>query len=210
MVREKLEPTESFVPDRPTIPKLQRAAAACRGCMLFIKATQTVFGEGPAGARVMLVGEQPGDQEDRTGKPFVGPAGKLLDRALAEAGLERRGVYVTNAVKHFNFEPRGKFRLHKRPPAGAIKACGPWLTAELEVVKPAVLVLLGAVAAQAVLGAQFRVSRERGKVIRGSIAPVVIATQHPSSILRAPDEASREEGFELLVKDLKLAARHAR
>ena len=178
--------------------------------MLFIKATQTVFGEGPAGARVMLVGEQPGDQEDRTGKPFVGPAGKLLDRALAEAGLERRGVYVTNAVKHFNFEPRGKFRLHKRPPAGAIKACGPWLTAELEVVKPAVLVLLGAVAAQAVLGAQFRVSRERGKVIRGSIAPVVIATQHPSSILRAPDEASREEGFELLVKDLKLAARHAR
>jgi DNA polymerase len=210
MVREKLEPTESFVPERPTIPRLQRAAVACRGCPLFIKATQTVFGEGPAGARVMLVGEQPGDREDLAGKPFVGPAGKLLDRALAEAGLERSGVYVTNAVKHFNFEPRGKFRLHKRPPAGAIKACAPWLDAELDVVKPVVVVLLGATAAQAILGAQFRVSRDRGKVIKGSIAPVVVATQHPSAILRAPDEAAREEAFGLLVKDLRLAAREAK
>jgi DNA polymerase len=210
MVREKFEPTESFIPERPTIPKLQRAATACRGCPLFIKATQTVFGEGPAGARIVLVGEQPGDQEDRAGKPFVGPAGKLLDRALAEAGLARGGVYVTNAVKHFNFEPRGKFRLHKRPPAGAIKACAPWLSAELEVLEPAVVVLLGATAAQAILGASFRVSRERGKVIRGSIAPVVIATQHPSAILRAPDAAAREEALGLLVKDLGLAARHAK
>jgi uracil-DNA glycosylase len=202
-----LAPTESFLPPRLSIGSLRRAAAGCRGCPLFLQATQTVFGEGAAGARIVLVGEQPGDQEDRAGHPFVGPAGKLLDRALAEAGLERKSVYVTNAVKHFNFEPRGKFRLHKRPPAMAIKACRPWLNAELEVLKPEVVVLLGATAAQAILGAQFRVSRDRGKPIPHDIAPRVIATLHPSAILRAPDAEAREEAFQLLVKDLKLAAR---
>jgi uracil-DNA glycosylase len=155
----------------------------------------------------VLVGEQPGDQEDRAGHPFVGPAGQLLDRALREAGLERKSVYITNAVKHFNFEPRGKFRLHKRPPAMAIKACRPWLDAELEVLKPDVVVLLGATAAQAILGAQFRVTRDRGKAIAHEIAARVIATLHPSAILRAPDADAREESFQLLVQDLKLAGR---
>ena len=198
-------PTETFLPVRRTIPTLQKAAAACRGCPLYLQATQTVFGEGKAGARIVLVGEQPGDQEDLAGRPFVGPAGKLLDRALAAAGLERSAVYVTNAVKHFNFEPRGKFRLHKRPPATAVKACRPWLDAELEVLRPAVVVLLGATAAQAILGSTFRVTRDRGKVIQGSF----IATLHPSALLRAPDPETREESYALLVADLKLAAKHA-
>jgi uracil-DNA glycosylase len=205
--KKPLAPTESFLPERLSVASLRSAAAACRGCPLFLQATQTVFGEGAARAKVVLVGEQPGDQEDRAGHPFVGPAGKLLDRALAEAGLERKAVYVTNAVKHFNFEPRGKFRLHKRPPAMAIKACRPWLDAELEVLKPEVVVLLGATAAQAILGAQFRVTRDRGKVMRHDIAPHVIATLHPSAILRAPDPESRETSFQLLVADLTLAAK---
>jgi uracil-DNA glycosylase family protein len=158
----------------------------------------------------MLVGEQPGDREDLDGHPFVGPAGKLLDRALETAGLARRTVYVTNAVKHFYFEPRGKFRLHKRPPATAVKACRPWLASEIEVLKPQVVVLLGATAAQAILGASFRVTRDRGKVISGSIAPVVIATLHPSALLRMPDPAAREEAFQSLVADLKLASKQAK
>jgi uracil-DNA glycosylase family protein len=169
-----------------------------------------VFGEGAAHARIMLVGEQPGDREDLKGRPFVGPAGQLLDEALVEAEMDRRQVYVTNAVKHFYFEPRGKFRLHKRPPVGSIKACMPWLKAELEVVEPAVVVLLGATAAQSVFGAKFRITRERGKVLAHEIAPAVIATLHPSAILRAPDAAAREEGRAALVADLKLAARHAK
>jgi len=156
----------------------------------------------------MLVGEQPGDREDLAGKPFIGPAGQLLDEALEEAGIERREVYVTNAVKHFNFEPRGKFRLHKRPPVTAIKACMPWLKAELAVVKPAVVVLLGATAAQAVFGAKFRITRERGKVLEHELAPRIIATLHPSAILRAPDPAARAAGRKTLVADLELAARH--
>jgi DNA polymerase len=201
-----LEPTESFLPERRSLTSLRRAAAGCRGCPLFLQATQTVFGEGSPGARVVLIGEQPGDQEDRAGHPFVGPAGKLLDRALAEAGLERKTIYVTNVVKHFNFEPRGKFRLHKRPPAMAIKACRPWLDAELELLEPAVVVVLGATAAQAILGADFRVTRSRGKVIAHAIGKV-IATLHPSAILRAPDAEAREEGFRTLVKDLGVAAR---
>ena len=205
-----LVPTESFLPEKLSIPALQEAATACRGCPLYLKATQTVFGEGPARAAIMLVGEQPGDREDLAGKPFVGPAGQLLDQALAEAGLERGRVYVTNAVKHFNFEPRGKFRLHKRPPATSIKACMPWLEAELKVVKPAVVVLLGATAAQAFFGAQFRITRERGKVLKHELAAVMIATLHPSAILRAPDDAAREASRALLVADLKLAARHAK
>ena len=198
-------PTENFLPDRRTIASLRKAAVGCRGCPLYLQATQTVFGEGKADARIVLVGEQPGDQEDLAGRPFVGPAGKLLDRALAAAGLTRSAVYVTNAVKHFNFEPRGKFRLHKRPPATAVKACRPWLDAELEALRPAVVVLLGATAAQAILGPTFRVTRDRGKVVRGSF----IATLHPSALLRAPDPAAREASFALLVADLKLAARHA-
>ncbi|HEX6397160.1 MAG TPA: UdgX family uracil-DNA binding protein [Steroidobacteraceae bacterium] len=204
-----LAPTESFLPQRLTLPALRAAAAHCRGCPLYLHATQTVFGEGAARASIMLVGEQPGDREDLAGKPFVGPAGQLLDEALEEAGIERREVYVTNAVKHFNFEPRGKFRLHKRPPVTAIKACMPWLEAELAVVKPAVVVLLGATAAQAVFGAKFRITRDRGKLLSHELASKIIATLHPSAILRTPDSAARAAGRRALVTDLELAARHA-
>jgi DNA polymerase len=208
-VPEKFPATESFLPENLTLRSLQRASQACRGCPLYLGATQTVFGEGPADARIMLVGEQPGDREDLEGHPFVGPAGKLLDEALEAAGLVRRTVYVTNTVKHFYFEPRGKFRLHKRPPATAVKACRPWLASEIEVLKPEVVVLLGATAAQAILGASFRVTRDRGKVIGGSIAPAVIATLHPSALLRMPDATARAAAFKLLVTDLKLAAKRA-
>jgi DNA polymerase len=210
MVREKYPPTETFLPDRFTISKLRAAAADCRGCPLYLGATQTVFGEGPRDARIMLVGEQPGDREDVEGHPFVGPAGKLLDRALGEAGLARGTVYVTNAVKHFHFETRGKFRLHKRPPALAVRACRPWLDAELKVLEPEVVVLLGATAAQAILGPAFRVSKDRGKLIAHSTAPALIAALHPSAILRAPDTAAREASYQLLVTDLKLAAERAK
>jgi uracil-DNA glycosylase len=209
-VPEKFPPTESFLPESLSLRALQRASKACRGCPLYLGATQTVFGEGPTDARIMLVGEQPGDREDLEGHPFVGPAGKLLDEALVAAGLVRGTVYVTNTVKHFYFEPRGKFRLHKRPPATAVKACRPWLAAEIDVLKPAVVVLLGATAAQAILGASFRVTRDRGKVIRGSIAPAVIATLHPSALLRMPDAAAREQAFGWLVADLKLAAKRSK
>src|SRR3954470_17070957 len=178
-----IEPTESFLPARRSLPALRSAAAHCRGCPLYLNATQTVFGEGAARARLMLVGEQPGDREDLAGRAFVGPAGKLLDEALEEAGIDRRQVYVTNAVKHFNFEPRGKFRLHKRPPAGSIKACLPWLEAELAVTRPAVVVLLGATAAQALFGGTFRITRERGKVLHHALARSVVATLHPSAVL---------------------------
>jgi uracil-DNA glycosylase family protein len=196
-----------FVPGRRTLPALRAAAAGCRGCPLYLRATQTVFGEGPAKARVMFVGEQPGDGEDREGRPFVGPAGKLFDRALAAAGLSREESYVTNAVKHFKFEQRGKARLHKRPNAGEVGACVPWLFAELAVVKPDILVLLGATAAQALFGAGFRVTKERGRPITSDLAKVVLATAHPSSILRAPDAEAREQGFRELVSDLKVVAR---
>jgi len=206
-VPQKFPPTETFLPDNLTLRTLQRASKACQGCPLYLGATQTVFGEGPTDARVMLVGEQPGDREDVEGHPFVGPAGKLLDEALAAAGLARKTVYITNAVKHFYFEPRGKFRLHKRPPATAVKACRPWLAAEVDVLKPRVVVLLGATAAQAILGASFRVTRDRGKVITGSIAPAVIATLHPSAVLRMPGAGEMDAAFRLLVADLKLAAR---
>jgi DNA polymerase len=210
MVRKKFPPTESFLPDRFTLPKLRDASQGCRGCPLYLGATQAVFGEGPADARIVLIGEQPGDREDIEGHPFVGPAGKLLDRALEEAGLARNTVYITNAVKHFHFERRGKFRLHKRPPASAVKACRPWLDAEFEVLEPEVVVLLGATAAQAILGAAFRITKDRGKLIPHDLAPALIATFHPSGILRAPDAATREENYQLLVKDLKLAAKRAK
>ena len=174
-----------------------------------MRATQTVFGEGPKGARLMLLGEQPGDQEDRAGKPFVGPAGKILDRALEDAGIDRTQVYLTNTVKHFKWEPRGKRRIHKKPNSREIAACRPWLEAELRVVRPALLVCMGATAAQAIFGPSFRVTRERGKVLESELSPKVVATVHPSSLLRQPDEESREREYKLFVADLRTALRAA-
>jgi len=168
-----------------------------------------VFGEGPERARIMLVGEQPGNEEDLTGHPFVGPAGKLLDRALEEAGIDRRIVYVTNVVKHFKWEPRGKRRIHKKPRQSEINACRPWIEDELAIVKPKALVCLGSTAAQALLGRDFRVTLQRGKPVPSPLAPVVLATVHPSSILRAPDEESRHNEYARFVADLKAAAKHA-
>jgi DNA polymerase len=200
-------PTESFMPARRSLPALKAAAEGCRGCRLYARATQTVFGEGSPNATIVLVGEQPGDAEDRKGRPFVGPAGALLERALVGAGLSRDAVYVTNAVKHFNFEPRGKARLHKKPKPGDIRACRPWLDAELQLVKPRALVLLGATAAQALLGASFRVTQERGVPRPTELAPVTLATWHPANVLRAPDSESRHRLFDELVADLQVAAR---
>ncbi len=199
-----------FLPPRLSLPELRKAAAVCRGCDLYRNATQTVFGEGARTADVMLVGEQPGDREDVEGAPFVGPAGKLLDRALEEAGIDRRKVYITNAVKHFKWTPRGKRRIHKRPGAEEIRACRPWLDAEMEVVKPRVLVALGATAAQALLGRQFRLTEHRGEFVESPLAPLVTATVHPSSILRAPDDASRHQAMEAFVADLQVVARALR
>jgi len=198
-----------LIPIDATLPGLRNAARACKACDLWKLGTQTVFGEGTAHASVMLVGEQPGDQEDRTGRPFVGPAGRVLDEALEEAGIDRSKVYVTNVVKHFKWSPaeRGKRRIHKKPRYSEIQACRPWLAAELEVVKPEVLVCLGASAAQALLGKQFRVTRERGKLIPSSLARHVIATVHPSSILRAQDEDSRHSQMRAFVEDLRQVAR---
>ena len=187
---------------------LQKAAVACRGCDLWKNATQTVFGEGPSKTLVMFVGEQPGDQEDRQGHPFVGPAGRLLDQALVEVGIDRSEVYVTNVVKHFKWvaTQRGKRRIHKKPRHSEIEACRPWLDRELKVVQPKILVCLGASAAQALLGKDFRVSRDRGKVVPSELAPHVMATTHPSSILRAPDRDARERQRQEFVQDLKKVA----
>jgi uracil-DNA glycosylase family protein len=196
-----------LIPDRPSIPKLTEAAAGCQACDLYRHATQTVFGKGPSTAEVMLVGEQPGDREDIEGHPFVGPAGKLLDRAVDEAGIDRKDVYITNVVKHFRFEPRGKRRIHKKPNAEQIGACRPWLEAELSVVKPKVLVCLGATAAQAIIGRQFRVTQHRGEFVETDLDPLVTATVHPSSILRAPDERSRRQEMKSFVRDLRTVAR---
>jgi DNA polymerase len=195
-------PVEELIPDDPSLPRLRQAAAGCQGCDLWRDATQTVFGEGTARARVMLVGEQPGDDEDEAGRPFVGPAGRLLDRALAEAGVDRGEAYVTNVVKHFKFERRGKRRLHKKPNTGEINACRPWLEAELAVVRPKVLVCLGATAAKALLGAGFRVSTQHGEWVASPLAPRVTATVHPSSILRAPDDEARKQAYKGFVADL--------
>jgi DNA polymerase len=188
---------------------LRTAAAGCRACDLWRNATQTVFGEGPPKATIMFVGEQPGDREDLTGHPFVGPAGNLLDEALVEAGIERKEVYVTNVVKHFKWVPaeRGKRRIHKRPGSAEILACRPWLEAEIRVLKPKVLVCMGATAAQALLGRTFSVSRQRGQKVASPLAPHVMATVHPSSILRAPDDAARKLQMRELVDDLKVVAR---
>ena len=196
-----------LVPDRPTVKKLKEASGDCRACDLWKTGTQTVFGEGSANAEIMLVGEQPGDQEDLAGKPFVGPAGRLLDKALEEAGIDRKLAYVTNVVKHFKWQPRGKRRIHQKPNTAEIAACRPWLDAELAVVKPRVLVCLGATAAQALLGRQFRVSKDRGVPVESELAPVVMATVHPSAILRADD---REAEMALFVEDLKRVAQALR
>ena len=196
-----------FVPATASLSALERAAETCTGCALYENATQTVFGEGPARADVMLVGEQPGDQEDRQGHPFVGPAGKLLDRALGEAGIDRRRVYVTNVVKHFKWLPRGKRRMHSKPSALEVKACLPWLEAELRAIKPAIVVCLGATAAQALLGRGFRVTAQRGRVLCAPLAERVIATVHPSAILRARDDESRHAELARFVADLKAVKR---
>ena len=201
------ESAASLVPERPTLPKLQQAARGCRACPLWARGTQTVFGEGRRSARVVLVGEQPGDREDLEGKPFVGPAGKLLDRCLEEAGIDRGDAYVTNVVKHFKWEPRGRKRIHQKPNSLEIAACRPWLDAELSVVKPRVLVCLGATAAQALLGPSFRVTKSRGSFVPSRLAPYVTATVHPSSILRAPDDASRRSATRSFVNDLRKVAR---
>jgi uracil-DNA glycosylase family protein len=194
------------IPGNATLEELREMARTCRACDLWEHATQTVFGEGGTHARVMFVGEQPGDREDLTGRPFVGPAGLLLNRALEQAGIAREEVYVTNVVKHFNWEPRGKRRIHKKPNQLQIAACRPWLDAELAVVRPEVVVCLGATAAQAVLGKKFRVTQQRGQMIPSMLAPFVTATVHPSSILRAPDDESRHREMKLFVADLKRVA----
>jgi uracil-DNA glycosylase len=195
-----------FFPDEIDYQHLKRAAAGCRGCDLYKNATQTVFGEGLGRVEAMFVGEQPGNDEDLEGRPFVGPAGQLFDRALEEAGIDRSIAYVTNTVKHFKWKPQGKRRLHQKPNTQEIEACLPWLAAELEVVQPRVLVLLGATAAQALLGKQFRVTKERGIWLDSEMAERVIATVHPSSILRAPDPQVREAQYAEFVEDLKTIA----
>jgi DNA polymerase len=196
-----------LIPDRPTLASARAAAKNCTACDLHTRATQTVFGEGAPQAKLMFVGEQPGDVEDLSGHPFVGPAGKLLDRALAEAGIERAEVYVTNVVKHFKWEPRGKRRIHKKPNAGEIAACRPWLDAEIALVKPRAIVCLGATAAQALLGRQFKVTAHRGEFITSPLAPVVLATVHPSSLLRAPDEETRRRETIRFIDDLRKVRR---
>ena len=199
------ETAAPLVPDRPSLRNLKEAAAGCTACPLHETGTQTVFGEGSTKARVVFVGEQPGDQEDLQGKPFVGPAGKLLNKALEDAGIDRSQVYVTNVVKHFKWQARGKRRIHQKPNWSEITACRLWLDAELEVIEPRVLVCLGATAAQALLGRDFRVSRQRGELVESELAEKVIATVHPSSILRA-DEATREQEYRELVRDLEKVA----
>lgn len=205
--RRKFPGAEEFLPKRRSLSTLRAASKTCQGCDLYLPATQTVFGEGPSTARVVFVGEQPGNSEDLEGRPFVGPAGALFDRALEAAQIERSKVYVTNAVKHFSFEPRGKARLHKRPRPGEIRACAPWLRAELDLIAPEVLVLLGATAAQSLFGPSFRITQERGKQLDSDLAPFVLATIHPSAVLRAPDADAREAAFASLVQDLELVAR---
>jgi uracil-DNA glycosylase len=201
------EPVSQLLPARPTLASIREAAADCKACDLYVRGTQTVFGEGPRDVEVMLVGEQPGDAEDLEGRPFVGPAGKLLDRALEQAGIDRRLVYVTNVVKHFKWEPRGKRRIHAKPNAKEITACRPWLETEITLVKPRVLVCLGATAAQALLGKGFKVSQQRGQFVPSPLAPRVLATIHPSAILRERDDDARHEAMERFVEDLENVAR---
>ena len=207
----KADPSESkawdLIPPRPTLSVVKNAAAGCRACDLWKKGTQTVFGEGSRRASVMFIGEQPGNEEDLTGKPFVGPAGRLFDNALEAASIDRKQTYVTNVVKHFKWEPRGKRRIHKKPNSMEIAACRPWLETEIALVKPDVIVALGATAAQALLGPQFRVTKQRGEFIPSTLAPYVMATVHPSSILRAPDDETRQLELRRFIDDLKKLAR---
>ena len=207
------KPSESaadLIPNRPTLAAVREAAKNCRACDLWRRGTQTVFGEGARDAELMFVGEQPGDAEDLAGRPFVGPAGRLLDRALEEAGIDRSVVYVTNVVKHFKWEPRGKRRIHKKPNSGEIGACRPWLDTEIALVKPRAIVCLGATAAQALLGRQFKVTAHRGEFVPSPLAPLVLATVHPSSLLRAPDEETRRRETKRFVDDLRKVARALR
>ena len=194
------------IPSEATVAGLRDAAARCTACHLYQKATQTVFGEGPETARVMLVGEQPGDAEDLAGHPFVGPAGKLLNRCLVEAGVDRKQTYVTNVVKHFKWVPRGPRRIHSKPGSAEIEACFPWLDAEIAAVKPKIVVALGATAAQALFGKSFRVTRDRGRLVPFSLAPCALATVHPSALLRAPDEDTRRREIERFIEDLRQIA----
>ena len=201
------DPAQKKIASTPTLQGLAKLAQACKACDLWRRATQAVFGEGRPDSKVMFIGEVPGDREDREGKPFMGPAGNLLDKALVEAGIDRDQVYLTNAVKHFNWEERGKRRIHKKPKASEIAACRPWLLAEIARLKPQVIVCLGATAAQALLGRDFRVTKHRGEFVKSALAPNVTATIHPSSILRAPDEAARREGMRSFTEDLKHIAK---
>jgi uracil-DNA glycosylase family protein len=198
---------EEFFPEKTSLKAFRNAAADCKACELWKRGTQTVFGEGPRRSAVLFVGEQPGNEEDLTGKPFVGPAGRLLNEALEEAGIDRSQTYVTNVVKHFKWEPRGKRRIHKKPNAGEISACRPWLEAEIAIIKPKVIVTLGATAAQALLGPKFRVTKQRGQFIEFTLAPYIMATIHPSAILRAPDDETRHLERRRFVEDLKQLAR---
>jgi uracil-DNA glycosylase family protein len=210
MPRPPRKPTDSaaeLIPDRPTLKTVRDASKDCQACDLWKRGTQTVFGEGVPKAQLLFVGEQPGNEEDLSGHPFVGPAGKLLDRALAEAGIDRATVYVTNVVKHFKWEPRGKRRIHKKPNAGEIAACRPWLDTEIALVKPKAIVCLGATAAQALLGRQFKVTAHRGEFVPSTLAPLVLATVHPSSILRAPDDETRHLEMKRFTDDLRAVAR---
>jgi uracil-DNA glycosylase len=201
------ETATPLVPESPTLPKLREAAAGCQACDLWKTGTQTVFGEGLKKAEILFVGEQPGNDEDLAGRPFVGPAGRVLDEGLEQAGIDRTLAYVTNVVKHFKWEPRGKRRIHAKPNWAEIAACRPWLDAELEVVRPKVLVCLGATAAQALLGRQFRVTKQRGVPVESDLAPHVLATVHPSSILRQETEEDRKAAMTAFVADLKVVAK---
>jgi uracil-DNA glycosylase family protein len=208
LIEHQSEPNDAtpFLPEKRTLDALREAAAGCRGCHLWRGATQTVFGEGLKRARIVFVGEQPGDKEDRAGKPFVGPAGRELDRALEELGIDRGDAYVTNVVKHFKFEERGARRIHKTPKKFEIDACKPWLQEELKLLRPEAVVLLGATAGKAILGPSFRVTRDRGKPIESDLAPLVTATIHPSAILRAPDADAREAERAAFTADLRVVA----
>lgn len=198
-----------FLPPKHDLKSLRKAAEHCQGCPLYQDATQTVFGKGPADARVVMVGEVPGDMEDRKGEPFVGPAGRMLDDALQDSGIHRETVYITNAVKHFKFKiVGGGRRLHQKPGIREMRACKPWLEAEFEAIQPEIVVCLGATAAQSVISPDFRITRQRGEVFRTDYAPVTIATYHPSAILRVPDTEAKAKMYEMLVDDLRSAAKH--
>jgi DNA polymerase len=207
MPKRPTDDAAKLIPDRPTIPRVRDAAGDCRACDLWKLGTQTVFGEGSAGSELMFVGEQPGNDEDLAGHPFVGPAGKLLDRALREAGIDRSRVYVTNVVKHFKWEPRGKRRIHKKPSGREMAACRPWLDVEIALVKPRIIVCLGATAAQALIDPKFKVTERRGELIPTTLADFIVATVHPSSILRARDDDARHAEMARFVEDLRIVAR---